>query len=690
MIKFIPYFEQGFTLDEIKEKFDLSRSEDYSNFPKGIKYLHVNQFQKDDNLQINNHPIKYVVSATLRVVKHLHTLYGNFDEIRVESTRELSLNDESKKAIDKSNKDIEKQIKKILENKEYQEIANNHNKNLSKYARKILMWQEQEEIDIYTGQNIGLEDIFSNSVDIDHIVPQSLGGLSVKHNLVLVHRNSNLQKSNQLPLNFVSNKDEFINRVEYLFENHKINWKKKINLLAVNLDEVYKDTFESKSLRATSYIEALTAQILKRYYPFNNKTKQKDGSAVRHIQGRATANIRKVLQVKTKTRDTNIHHAIDAILIGFVNHSWLQKLSNTFRENFGTDSYEEAMKNIKKIIPTIEIVLNDEVKYLEPKDLVELIENNYNFYGEDSIFYKDIWDNTKTVNFWVSKKPMSSKIHKDTIYSKKENGIYTVREDITKAFIGLDIKITEKKITTSQEFIKVFQKSILNKMYLYKTNPNDIICKIVQNRANEIKELLESFENIDKKDKEQLSQAKKMVEELIHKNLIDNNGNIIRKVKFYQTNLTGFDIKKGLATKEKSFIGFQAVSNNGKLEYKRIDMSNYQEIKKSNSDSFKVYKNDLVFFIFADSSYKCGKIVSFLEDKKMSAFSNPKFPAAYKFQPNSFCKDKAHTGAKQHVVNSAIGIINLNLDILGNIESYSKIGYCQSQLLDNIKNYIKR
>ena len=74
---------------------------------------------------------------------------------------------------------------------------------------------------------------------------------------------------------------------------------------------------------------------------------------VRHIQGRATSNIRKLLKVKTKVRDTNIHHAIDAILIGLTNQSWLQKLSNTFRENMGVID-DTARQNIKKVIPLIE------------------------------------------------------------------------------------------------------------------------------------------------------------------------------------------------------------------------------------------------------------------------------------------------------------------------------------------------
>ena len=678
MVKFIPFFEQGYTLSDIKKELNISEEENYTHFKKGIKYLSLSQFEKDDNLSINNHPVKYVVSAVLRLVKHLHVKHGVFDEIRVESTRELSLSEEAKKEIEKANKALEKQIDDIVSNKEYQAIAEYYGKNLRKYARKILMYEEQNRRDIYTGEGIEFKDIFTSKVDIDHIIPQSLGGLSVKHNLVLVHRDSNLKKSNQLPMNFINDKEDFKNRVEDLFKERKINWKKKINLLATTLEETFKDTFESKELRATSYIEALSAQVLKRYYPFPNQTK--NSMEIRHIQGRATSNIRKLLHVKTKTRDTNIHHAIDAILIGLTNKSWLQKLSSTFRENLGKID-DEARANIKKAMPLIEGI--------EPKELVEMIEERYNEFGEESIFYKDIFGNTKTVNFWVSKKPMVSKVHKDTIYSKKPNDIYTVRENITAKFIAL--KITP--VTKAEVFVESFKKEILTKMYLYKTNPNDVICKIVQKRADEIVKLLNEFVWLDAKDKEAMSEAKIKLDDLVHSPLIDNNGNEIRKVKFYQTNLTGFEIRGGLATKEKTFIGFKSVLENDTLQYERIDVSNTIVVNgiyklKENDDSFKVYKNDLVFFIYPDGGVKGGKIVSFLEDKKMAAFSNPRFPASISNQPHIFLtifNGKANSH-KQHSVGKATGIIKLNLDILGNIKSYITIGDVQSELLEFIKN----
>jgi len=668
MIKFIPYFEKGMTMDEIKQELKLERIENYSKFKKGVKYLHINSFEKDDNLEINNHPVKYVVSATMRLVKHLHTTYGAFDEIRVESTRELSQNEETKKAIEKANRENEVKFQKIIENKEYQKIAEHYNKNLKKYARKIMLWEEQDKRDMYSNKTIGMDDIFSNRVDIDHIIPQSLGGLTVKHNLVLAHRDENMRKSNQLPMHFVKDKEQYIKEIEEHFQAYRINWKKKINLLATTLDERYKDTFESKELRATSYIEALTAQMLKRYYPFPDKTKQANGQAVAHVQGRATSNIRKLLGVKTKVRDTNIHHAIDAILIGLTNKSWLQKLSNTFRENMGVID-DEARAKIKKELPLIEGV--------EPKELVELIEDAYNVYGEDSVFYKDIFGKTKTVNFWVSKKPMSSKIHIDTIYAKKPNNLFTVRTDIIKQFIGLKLSIK----SDSEIFMKNFKKNILHKMYLYVTNPNDIIFKLVKNRGDEIRVLLQSFTGIDTKNKELTSEAKEKLDNLIHKELIDNNGNSIRKVKFYQSNLTGFEIRGGLTTTEKTFIGFKVCRDNKKFSYERIDASNFKKIQKENDGSFQVYKNDIVFFIFIDGSYRGGKIVSFLEDKIIASFQNPKFPSAIQFQPSSYCiigKDKdgnpKKSSSKQHKNGKAIGIIKLNLDILGNIKSYNKFG----------------
>ncbi len=725
MMKFIPYFEQGFTTNVIKQKLGLDRKEDYSHFKKGIKYLHVKSFEEDDKLEINNHPVKYVVSATLRVIKHLHSVHGAFDEIRVESTRELSLptkeqvskakkegrllskGQKSRESIDNANKENEAKFKAIVENKEYQKLADSSGRNLRKYAKKLLMWEEQDKICPYCQtdkKNISMNDIFSNSVDVDHIVPKSLGGLYVKHNLVLVHRNCNVSKSNQLPMNYLKDKVEFKNTVDYLFENHKINWKKKKNLLATNLDETVKDIPEhTKALRATSYIEALTAQLLKRYYPFVDEKKQADGSAVRHIQGRATSNIRKLLGVKTKVRDTNIHHAIDAILIGFTNHAWLQKLSNTFRENMGVID-DEARANIKKDTPIIELIVNDEVEYLEPKELCERIEESYNEFGEDSVFYKNVWGKVKVVNFWVSKKPDSSNLHEKTIYgidklrgqidNKKYTGLTTLRIDIIKRLNDSKKKPNFPKIGDDpKKYLDEYNQNIVEKLYVYQYNKNDKIVSIVQKKGQDIYSCLLKYVSLDKKDKSAFQDATQELSSIINNPLIDYNGNIIRKIKIIYSNKTDEHIIRGGTTvAERITLGI-SISSDSKsdLEFKKIDFKDKLAKKLDKvleKNSLNVYRNDLVCFIYKnEDKNKLGLLESFdSKTNKVRLFSS-KYPKLLDSQPSYF-KVTSGKSRREFGMGSAIGIIKLNLDITGNIKSYTSICNAQSELLEFIKESI--
>ncbi len=673
MINIIPYFEDGFTIDEIKQKLNLSREEDYLSFKKGIKYLSVSQFE-NDTLLINNHPVKYVVSAVLRLIKHLHTIYGAFDEIRVESNNELLLNHKAREYINKSNKINQDKIKAILENDNYLQIAKKFDKNIEEYIKQILLWKEQKGMDIYTGKIISIEDIFSRNVEIAYIIPETLGGLNSKHNLVLVDINKNNKISSQLSINYISDKQEFINRIEYLFNDHKISWKKRKNLLVNTINEIYMDTYKINNKVVSSYTEALTSEILKRYYPFNSQSK--NSMKVLHIQSKVILNIRKFLDIKSKVPNTNIYHAINAILMGISNKIWIEELFLTFKKNIGLREVI-AKQNIKKISPLIQGI--------EVKKIIEMIEYNYNALGEESIFYKDIFGKLKVVKFWVSKKTLISKIHVNNIYSKKVDGCYTTRgiKTINEHFIELKISPTTK----AEDFYENFKKNILEKMYVYKTNPNDIICKIVKNRAYEIKNLLISFEHINKKDSGLLNKAQQKLNDLIYSPLLDNNNKPIRKVKFYRTNLTGFNIRGGLATKEKIFIGFKAILDNYKLVYERIDLSNYEKKNIQKDNSFKVYKNDIVFFIFPNNIYKGGKIGSFLEDKQIASFLNPNFPTMSQYQPDAFCKfDKSKKcGAKQQLVNKAIGIIKLNLDILGNINSLQTIGNVEGKLYNLLK-----
>ena len=184
------------------------------------------------------------------------------------------------------------------------------------------------------------------------------------------------------------------------------------------------------------------------------------------------------------------------------------------------------------------------------------------------------------------------------------------------------------------------------------------------------------------KNKEIESDAKQKLDELIHSPIFDNNNKQIRGVKFCQTNLKGLNIRGGLATKEKTFIGFGATLKDGKLSYERIDVVNHKKRKKENNNDFKAFKNDIVFFIKKDRACIGGKLVSFYDDRKEFLCQNSRFPSAVKLQPKVFQQGDSTKAIK---IGKAIGIIKLKLDILGNIISYQAIGDVQSEIYSFLK-----
>jgi hypothetical protein len=457
--------------------------------------------------------------------------------------------------------------------------------------------------------------------------------------------------------------------------NHVVKCVVSIALRVIKQLHAIYGAFDEIRIKSTNKLglyknsEDIITQILKRYYPCSQLSK--NYIEVIHIYEKVISDIKKLLKIQI--RNTNIDYAINAIFIGLTNQFRIQQLSNIFRKNL--DIIDEITKeNIKKTIPIFIDEKTGETKEL--KEIIQLIEDNYNIYKEDSIFYKDLFGKTKAINFWVSKKPMVSKIHKDTIYSKKPNDFYTVKENILNQFISL--KTTN--ITKADKFYEDFKKNILEKMYVYATNPNDVICKIVQNRAYEIKELLYSFENIDKKDKEALSEAKQKLDALIHSSILDNNNKSIRKIKFYQTNLSGFNIRGGLAIKEKTFIGFKVNLEGEKLFYKRIEIINKKELSQAN---FLIIRNNLICVNFKDKNL-LGFVESFDENTNKIRIFDSRYPKRLENQPERF-KVTSGRSRKEFAIAGAIGIIKINLDILGNINSLQTIENVQSELYDFLK-----
>ncbi|RUM67290.1 MAG: type II CRISPR RNA-guided endonuclease Cas9 [Sulfurospirillum sp.] len=659
IIDALPLFKDGKNEKEIQEILGVTTTEDYSTFPKSLKYLHLGRGNLFENgnfgkAPINNHAVKSLASWSLKRVAELSWRYGPFDEIVIESARDI-LPEKKRKEIERGMHAKEKEIDKII--KEYKNEFPTIDR---KMARKLNLLKSQKFLDIYTGRTINISDLFNGNADIEHIVPRSLGGLSTEYNLVISYKDSNMKKGNRLPMDWLGEDIDYINRVEMLRSEYLINTRKYKNLLAKNLDEVIVEVKDSKSMRATSYIEALVSEVLKMFYPFLNPVHRKYGNAVRNIPGRTTSKARNLLGIKSKSRDTNFHHSEDAMILAAISRGWQNRLHRLLRENYGK-SEDELKKIWQNHTPHIEGMAIDE--YI--KEAFERFMSR----GEDSLWYQDMFGGIRSISYWVNKKPILASSHKDTIYSPKHK-VPTLRKDINNEFSNLDI-IKDRHSINRDKFMKKYEEKIRSKLwYNHIVNYNDPVMRAIDKKANDIASIFDDPYYLNsKKDKEIDEKFKEKLSETINSPIMVD-GKRVRSVRFVYSKLNAIKITRGVVESDKNMMGIYVEKGNKKLQLHRIDVNNFHNFKEK-KDGMMIYLNDMVIFFNKKGIIHYGALRSYVDSIKKVALFNPRYPSSPKLQPKQF---STGTQIKQVGIGSTTGLIKIVLDLSGTIKSYEKFG----------------
>lgn len=633
----------------------VSSSENYESFPKGIKYLHVNQYEKDEST-ISNHIVKSIVSWAIRIIKDLHDKYGPFDQINIESTRELSQPEEVKRQIKSSNDANEKEWQDLI--LKYTPHATQKGINLSQspsYILKLKLWEQQKFFGIYSHQPLGIDDILSEKTEIEHIVPRACGGSNAEYNKAVDLKNENMQKGNRLPLDYLHDdrRSVFIGFVTELKESGLINWKKMKNLLAESLDESYKEAKDTISLHATSYAEKLLGEIIKRYYPFLDETKRRNGIGVMHISGRATSYLRRILSIENKSRDTNFHHAEDAIILGMMSRGYLQNISTNFMENYAK-TVQEAKENFKKIVPLI--------NGAHPNEIFAHLRESYNHEIETNPFYRSLDGSFRVPSYWVSKKPIGTKAHNETIQSAKNFAYYVPISTL----LG---RIKPNHKMHPDDFKKNYDSDVLEKLQVFHDNPKDYTVKVFIARRNEIIEILNRANFITSKDEQ--SDIDKALRSAYNAPMLDVNGNPMRRIKRVGEEAS-IPIRGGVAHTAPSLVSMRCeYVNTSKLDLKRIDIRAFSSSAQPSAHQIDIFNNDLIeVFVNKSKSVELkvvGILKGFTESKGGRAnIRNPKYPSLKDKQPKAY-----HTEVS---IGSICGIKKYKTNATGKVLGYYYLG----------------
>ena len=313
--KILPFLAKGMTYDKACEEAGYHFR---ANEVKAQMYLPpLDQNDKE----ITSPVVKRAVSQTIKVVNAIIREMGSSPTyINIELARGLALNYSERGKIEKEQKknaELNEAIIQLLLNEYGVESPKGQD------IIKMKLWQEQDGRCMYSGEAIEIARLAEPGyVDVDHIVPYSICFDDRMANKVLVLAKENRQKGNRLPLQYLQGmeRDEFIVRVNC----SKLKRAKKTRLLKENISE--ETEWKQRNLQDTQFI----ASYLRGYIEENLLFSPFDSGKKRHViavNGAITAYVRKRWGIQKIRENGDLHHAVDAVVIGCITQGMINRIS---------------------------------------------------------------------------------------------------------------------------------------------------------------------------------------------------------------------------------------------------------------------------------------------------------------------------------------------------------------------------
>ena len=318
--KLLPYLREG------KSLFDAKKLVGYINLDTNQENNKISQNLDllDDPPYLRNPAVQRALNQTKRLINAIIKKYQKPDVIRIELTRDLKLTKKQKEIQSKKNNENKKNndlaVKLIKENN-----FENNKTNILKYK----LWVESNKICPYTGQAIGINQLFSPEVNIEHIIPYSrcLDDSFANKTICLAEHNQQVKKQ-QTPLEAYGHDktlfDEIIQRVPF---RKRKKFQSEIESLDIENSRLLNDTkYISKSV--SSYLGKLNVKIETTKGKITNLlSKNWNLYAFLDLPSVKRDNPNVKTSFMDKVRSDHKHHAIDAISIALTSPKIVHNLS---------------------------------------------------------------------------------------------------------------------------------------------------------------------------------------------------------------------------------------------------------------------------------------------------------------------------------------------------------------------------
>lgn len=293
--------------------------------------------------RLTNPTVHIGLNQLRRLVNALIRRYGRPEGIVIELARELKLTDEEKQRRSRENtrnrRDAEERSKKLIELKQPDTGAN---------RARLKLWEElnrDNALDrrcVYSGTQISIEMLFSDKVEVDHILPFDATLDDSNANRILCLREANRFKGKRSPYRAWGETERWPQIAELVSRlPREKRWRFEPDAMAKFEGESDSEDgckrFIARHLVDTQYLSRMARQYLSALYP---ETGEGSGR-VWVATGRLTELVRRKLGLNSLLPDHNFgggtdqaknrldhrHHAIDAAVIGILDRGMLQRIA---------------------------------------------------------------------------------------------------------------------------------------------------------------------------------------------------------------------------------------------------------------------------------------------------------------------------------------------------------------------------
>lgn len=290
--------------------------------------------------RLTNPTVHIGLNQLRRVLNALIRRYGRPEEIAIELARELKLTDDDKKRRNRENNEnrlaAERRSRKLVELRQPDTGAN---------RARLKLWEELDGDNalsrrcVYTGKQIGVEMLFSDAVEVDHILPFGETLDDSNGNKILCLREANRAKRKRSPFEAWGHTDDW---PDIAARAARLPRAKRWRFEPDAMERFRKEEgFLSRQLVDTQYLSRLAREYAAALYP-----ERGEGSS--HVwvsPGRMTEMVRRKLGLNDLLPDHNFgggadqpknrldhrHHAIDAVVVAIVDRGLLKEVADASR-----------------------------------------------------------------------------------------------------------------------------------------------------------------------------------------------------------------------------------------------------------------------------------------------------------------------------------------------------------------------